>query len=81
MRTTAATPQDAVNEQVARSAGLRLTHINVRYARAKVGRWEYDGRINETEGNAPVFHYTDRAHQTRSTTRFKELDRTEDQQA
>lgn len=81
MHQTAATPQDAVNEQVARSAGLRLTNINVRYARAKVGRWNYDGRINETEGSAPVFHYADRTDQARSTTRFTEIDRTKDQQA
>ncbi|MFJ1742457.1 hypothetical protein ACIOG4_27760 [Streptomyces microflavus] len=76
-----ATPQDAVNEQVARYAGLEMTNINCRYARARVGRWPYNGEIRETEGSAPVFHYTDRADQTRSTTRFTELDRPEGQQA
>ncbi|MEW2434246.1 hypothetical protein AB0952_08695 [Streptomyces caniferus] len=66
----AATPQDAANARIARAAGLQIISIDIRYIRARVGRWTYDGKITETEGELATFSYTDRRGRPRTATRF-----------
>ncbi|GAA3087302.1 hypothetical protein GCM10020000_87660 [Streptomyces olivoverticillatus] len=48
--------------------------IYVRYTRARVGRWTYDGKAVEADGSPARFTYTDRRGNTVSTTRFTPLD-------
>ncbi|MFJ8676820.1 hypothetical protein [Streptomyces sp. NPDC093589] len=70
----AATPQDAANARIARATGLQIINISVRHTRARVGRWTYDGKVTETEGEPPTFSYTDRQGRNITTARFTPLD-------
>ncbi|MFH0246388.1 hypothetical protein ACGRHY_29105 [Streptomyces sp. HK10] len=56
------------------AAGLPIFRVHVRYARARVGRWTYDGKVTQTEGQPSTFSYTDRRNRKRTTTRFTPLD-------
>jgi hypothetical protein len=69
----AATAEDAANARAVQAAGLPIVSIHIRYVRARVGRWTYDGKVAEVEGEAPVFSYNDRQERPRQTTRFTPL--------
>ncbi|MFF8786761.1 hypothetical protein [Streptomyces sp. NPDC015125] len=56
------------------TAKLKIVSIHIRYARARVGRWIYDGKVTSPEGESPYFSYTDRRGRDITTTRFTPLE-------
>ncbi|MFK0142479.1 hypothetical protein [Streptomyces murinus] len=64
-----ATPEDAQNAANL-SPGVPVVAIEIEYARAKVGRWLYEGKISRIHGGADTFEYRDRKGRKRSTRRF-----------
>ncbi|MFD3422082.1 hypothetical protein [Streptomyces decoyicus] len=52
---------------------LKIVSIHIRYSRARVGRWTYDGKVTRVEGEPPSFAYTDRQGRDITTTRFTPL--------
>ncbi|MEV7157242.1 hypothetical protein AB0N77_21880 [Streptomyces misionensis] len=64
-----ATLEDAQNAANL-SPDVPVVVIEIEYARAKVGRWLYDGKISRVHGGTDTFEYHDRRGRKRSTRRF-----------
>ena len=50
-----------------------IINVHIEYARARVGRWEYDGKITTVDDGPPAFGYTQRTGTPKTTNRFKKL--------
>ncbi|MEO3976683.1 hypothetical protein [Streptomyces sp. CAU 1734] len=64
-----ATPEDAANAAKLHP-GDRVVTIEIEYIRARVGRWQYDGKVSRVDGSTQTFAYRDRQGRERTTNRF-----------